>query len=592
MKACPNCQASYPLNYTHCPRDGSALIDAGSWQEGTVVRGKYRILSKLGEGGMAVVYKAMHTRFEELRALKVMNAELAHDHDFVKRFLQEAVLTRKIQHPNAVRVEDIDEAEDGRPFMVMEFLDGHGLKDVIEAEAPMAPARVSLIARQVAGALHAAHRLGVVHRDVKPANIVLLAPSRLPGAYPEESEGEEQAKVLDFGIAKAKETRLEGQTTLTRTGNVIGTPTYMSPEQARGMRGADLDGRSDLYSLGIVMYQMLAGGLPFKADTSMQWILAHLQEPPKPFRELRGDLEIPPALAAVVMRCLEKDPARRPPTAEALIDELDKAEAEIAGKRTVSAGTGRTWARETGSSGGRRIKSAAKPAVRLDSSDAGVRSSRRWMAWTAGILAALSIVGALVVWRVQSSIWTGGTTPVSAQNQAQQSATVPPAQPAAPTAAGSASQPTVQPSLPASGAVSSPQAAYQPAPRPAPKTSLPATIAAPATAAPGTAPTAAGLSSVPNDSFSQNLAQGNALRVKGHSQGPPNVAARAPDNSYSRNLAQGHVLQAKDLESQGRFEDALREYQKAAAIDPYDASVKRHIALLNERISKEKDLIR
>jgi len=268
---------------------------------------------------MAVVYKAMHMRFEELRALKVMNAELASDHAFVRRFVQEAVLTRKIQHPNAVRVEDIDEAEDCRPFMVMEYLDGRGLKDVIETDAPMPPARVSMIARQIAGALNAAHSQGVVHRDVKPANIILIG----QGSHSGFVASGEQVKVLDFGIAKAKEARLDESiqehATLTRTGSVIGTPTYMSPEQARGMRGADLDGRSDLYSLGIVMYQMLAGGLPFKADTSMEWILAHLQGTPTPFREFRSDLQIPPALADVVMRCLEKNPARRPPTAAALI---------------------------------------------------------------------------------------------------------------------------------------------------------------------------------------------------------------------------------------------------------------------------------
>jgi len=177
-------------------------------------------------------------RFDELRALKVMNPELAGDQLFVKRFMQEAVLTRKIHHPNAVRVEDIDEAEDGRPFIVMEYLEGQCLKDVIRAEAPMRPERVSLIIRQIAHALEAAHRLGVVHRDVKPANIILLSHDlQLRG-----TADREVAKVLDFGIAKARETMfsdsLAEHGTLTHTGNVIGTPAYMSPEQARGMRGA------------------------------------------------------------------------------------------------------------------------------------------------------------------------------------------------------------------------------------------------------------------------------------------------------------------------------------------------------------------
>src|SRR5579864_1771577 len=321
MKTCPSCQASYQANFTHCPRDGTALLEVGAWHDGTLVRGKYRILGKVGEGGMAVVYKAMHVRFEELRALKVINEELARDRAFVKRFMHEAVLTRKLQHPSAVRVDDIDEAEDGRPFIVMEYVEGRGLKDVIQAEAPIAAGRVCPLIRQIAGALDAAHRMGIVHRDVKPANIVLAAP-RVAG------EGE-RAKLLDFGIAKAREGQSDDATrgtTLTGTGHVIGTPAYMSPEQAKGLRGDQIDGRSDIYSLGIVMYEMLLGALPFKADTSMQWILAHLQTPPRPLWEARPDLQIPYSIAGVVMRCLEKDPQNRPPHAAALIGEIEWAE--------------------------------------------------------------------------------------------------------------------------------------------------------------------------------------------------------------------------------------------------------------------------
>ena len=124
MKNCPTCQGSYPSNYAVCPQDGSPLQDATGWAEGSVIRGKYRILTKVGQGGMGAVYKASHLAFDELRALKVISPELLHDQLFVKRFRQEAVITRKLQHPNAVRVDDIDEAEDGRPFIVMEFIEG------------------------------------------------------------------------------------------------------------------------------------------------------------------------------------------------------------------------------------------------------------------------------------------------------------------------------------------------------------------------------------------------------------------------------------------------------------------------------------
>src|SRR5579884_553684 len=248
------------------------------------------------------------------RALKVINPELLSDELFVKRFKQEAVIARKLDHPNAVRVDDIDESEDGRPFMVMEFIEGESLKNRIQARGPLPVPAVCSIVKQVASALDAAHHLGMIHRDIKPANIVLVQTAR-----------GEQAKVLDFGIAKFREAHLAetGEMTLTGTGVVIGTPQYMSPEQAMGRRSGELDGRSDLYSLGVVMYQMLTGELPFKADTTMGLLMAHINTPPRPILEARRELHIPPALAGIVMKCLEKKPELRPATGAALIEELD-----------------------------------------------------------------------------------------------------------------------------------------------------------------------------------------------------------------------------------------------------------------------------
>lgn len=316
MKRCPTCESNYPSRFSVCPQDGSKLVESSGWSEGNIIRGKYRILAKVGQGGMGAVYKATHVTFEELRAIKVMNPELLGDALFVKRFKQEAVIARKLDHPNAVRVEDIDESEDGLPFMVMEFIEGMSLKELIEKHGPIPAARACSIIKQVAAALNAAHSLGMVHRDIKPANIVLI-----------QTPGGEQAKVLDFGIAKIKEARSgDSGMTLTGTGIVIGTPQYMSPEQALGKRGEQLDGRSDLYSLGVVMYQMLTGELPFKTDTTMQLLLAHINTPPRPVLEAKPGLNIPPALARVVMRLLEKDPAARPQTGEALIQELIAAE--------------------------------------------------------------------------------------------------------------------------------------------------------------------------------------------------------------------------------------------------------------------------
>lgn len=302
------------------------------WPEGTLVRGKYRILSKIGQGGMGSVYKALHVNFDELRALKVMSPELLRDELFVRRFKHEAVITRRLQHPNAVRVDDIDETEDGRPFIVMEYIEGESLKKLIKREGALPAPRVCPVIKQVAAALDAAHRLGMVHRDIKPDNIVLV----------QTPEGV-QAKVLDFGIAKVKESRLggTGSMTLTGTGVVIGTPQYMSPEQAMGKRGEQLDGRSDLYSLGVVMYEMLAGDLPFKADTSMEMLLAHLMKAPTPIRTLRPELQIPEPVANLVMRLLEKKAELRPATGQALIAEIEQVEKDIvapSATRVVEAG--------------------------------------------------------------------------------------------------------------------------------------------------------------------------------------------------------------------------------------------------------------
>ena len=284
---------------------------------------------------MGAVFKALHLRFNELRALKVISAQLSSDPNFISRFEKEAVLTRRLQHPNAVRVDDIDEAEDGRPFIVMEYIEGHSLKEPIQTEGALSVPRTCSIARQVASALDAAHQLGIVHRDIKPENIVLVARDSTPGA----AAPEEVAKVLDFGIAKIKEAGAAhaGGRTLTETGVLIGSPPYMSPEQAMGLKGDQLDGRSDIYSLGIVMYQMLTGALPLKADTTMSMLMAQIQEPPIPFQEARPDLVIPATITSLVMRMLEKKPEMRPQTARAVLEAIESAEREFTGLQSNTA---------------------------------------------------------------------------------------------------------------------------------------------------------------------------------------------------------------------------------------------------------------
>lgn len=382
MNSCPTCGLAYPIDFTLCPRDGAKLVETGVWSERSIVRGKYRILSKVGQGGMGSVYKALHLRFGEIRALKVIGHELASDATFVKRFEHEAVITRKLQHPNAVRVDDIDEAEDGRPFIVMEFIDGTSLKKVIQSESPLPVTRVCSIIKQAASALDTAHHLGMVHRDIKPDNIMLV----------ETPEGE-QAKVLDFGIAKVKEARLCGESssaTLTGTGVVAGTPQYMSPEQAAGKRGEELDGRSDIYSLGIVMYQMLTRELPFKADTTMQMLLAHMQTPPTPIQTLCPDLHIPEAIANVVMRCLAKDRDLRPASAKALIEELEVASAGLmrSGEALFDQSA---WAPEPTSSS-TELSNTRYPGSLAHPREPLAVSSSHWGVWTSTAIAVVVLV--------------------------------------------------------------------------------------------------------------------------------------------------------------------------------------------------------
>jgi len=335
VRYCPSCHSVFPNEFRTCPKDQSDLLTASELQPGMVLRGKYEILGKLGAGGMAAVYRARHLAFGEVRAIKVVNNRLADDEDFLRRFRNEAVVARRLQHPNAVRVDDLDMTEDGRPFIVMEYVEGQNLREVIRHQGALSLRRSVVIARQVAAALAAAHELGIIHRDIKPDNILLTGTGE-----------SETAKVLDFGIAKMKESALgDSGAVATRTGMVVGTPQYISPEQAMGRRGSELDGRADLYSLGVVLYEMVTGRLPFESDTAMGIILHHLQTPPPEPREVRPDLGIPDALSGVLMQALQKDPSRRFASATAMANALQGVLAlplpERPGTAEAAAGAGR-----------------------------------------------------------------------------------------------------------------------------------------------------------------------------------------------------------------------------------------------------------
>ncbi len=316
MKYCDVCHFTYPNEFTTCPKDQALLRITADLAPGTVIRDKYLILEKIGAGGMASVYRAKHLAFGEIRALKVVSTKLMDDDAFIRRFKTEAVVTRKLQHPNAVRVDDLDTTEDGRPFIIMECVEGRDLRALIQREGPLPVDRALNIARQVASALTEAHHLGITHRDIKPDNILLV----------NQEDGTELVKVLDFGIAKVREGAMDlgGGYTATKTGMVVGTPQYISPEQAMGKQGDAIDGRADLYSLGVVLYEMLTGHLPFDSDTPVGLLLHHIQTIPTPPHELCPELGIPEALSLLLMKALEKDRTRRFQSADEMSAALDQ----------------------------------------------------------------------------------------------------------------------------------------------------------------------------------------------------------------------------------------------------------------------------
>jgi serine/threonine protein kinase len=307
MKACPKCGAEFPDTTTLCPSDGVALEKTDDSLLGQILAGKYRIDERLNEGGMGTVYRGTHVMMDKTVAVKVLRPSLAADEKIVARFSREARAASKILHPHAISVTDFGEDENGIVFLVMEYLSGQTLKDLIRNEGPMPLERVVEIIRQVGGALDEAHGQGVVHRDLKSDNIMLI--SATSGDY---------AKVLDFGIAKIKEADGEYDPGLTAPDLVIGTPQYMSPEQCS--QAAEIDARSDVYSLGVILYEMLVGHVPFTGESSTAIMVKHLQHPAPSVLDERTDL--PAAVGMVVSRALQKRPEKRYETIGELVEDL------------------------------------------------------------------------------------------------------------------------------------------------------------------------------------------------------------------------------------------------------------------------------
>jgi len=280
---------------------------------GSMVGERYRVLERIGEGGMGAIYRAEHVLMKKVVALKVLHPELGRLEEIARRFEREAQSASRLSHENIVQVTDFGRTPAGALFLVMEFLRGEPLSVTIARSARLPVARAVGITRQVLHALEHAHAQGVVHRDLKPENIMLVLRDTIPPV--------DFVKILDFGIAKMSEDAPAGSgTPLTQAGVVFGTPDYMSPEQAMGEQA---DGRADLYACGVILYEMLTGKKPFFAPSRVEIISMHLTRQPPPPRTVAPQAGIPPALERIVLRALEKKRDQRFPSATAFLSALD-----------------------------------------------------------------------------------------------------------------------------------------------------------------------------------------------------------------------------------------------------------------------------
>lgn len=351
---------------------------------GTVLAGRYRILQKLGEGAMGAVYLGEHLKIGRHDAIKVLRDALATDREAIARFTRGARNVAAVQHPNVCTVYDYGDTQDGLPFLAMEFIPGESLKELLDREGRLPLARSVSIAVQVAGALQAAHDAEIVHRDLKPANIMIMRAR----------DDSDAVRVVDFDIAKGARDGEESE--LTRLGFVVGTPEYMSPEQLMGER---LDGRSDLYSLALVLFRMLAGTLPFRADSAQELMIQRLTVRPLPLAEALPGATFPAALESLLQRALSRRPSDRHACAADFARELQAAcaAAAPAAVPTVAfSATSRPEIPET------RVATApVAPAGAAEPPAAAPRaSSGRMAGWVAAAAAAVVLAAGGVFWSV------------------------------------------------------------------------------------------------------------------------------------------------------------------------------------------------
>lgn len=312
MRVCPRCAEE--TDHELCPHDGAQTFPVQVAQQtypaGTVIGGRYQVEQVIGIGGFGAVYRCTQLNMQQTVAVKVLRNEHLTSLEHVKRFTREAQSVSRLKHPNTIHIFDFGSHSDGALYVAMEFLEGETLAHRLDQFGKIHWETMALIATQVCHSLTEAHAIGLVHRDLKPENIMLIPVAGDPNFV----------KVLDFGIAKMqKDPARPGEASLTEAGMIMGTPTYMAPEQAKG---EEVDARSDVYALGVLMYEALTGHAPFQDETAMKVLVAHIKDPVPPFAKYAAPGEVPVEIEHVVMQCLEKDPGKRPASTVQLVDRL------------------------------------------------------------------------------------------------------------------------------------------------------------------------------------------------------------------------------------------------------------------------------
>jgi serine/threonine-protein kinase len=314
---CIHCRSEIDSKFKACPYCGEPITDFLRKYLEHPLDGKYQILSRLGIGGMGEVYKVLHLHLNSIRVIKLMRTSIAGEPGADDRFIREARLATRINHPNVAQLYDFSTLEDGSRYMVWEYIEGTNLHELIETHGPLSPKYAAQLAIEALHGLDAIHRAGIVHRDISPENIMI----------DRDEGGEQRVKLIDLGIAKQGDST---EANKTKTGMFVGKWKYCSPEHL-GMldAGERIDGRADLYSFGIVLYEMLTGVPPFQADTPHAYLMLHASEKPRALREVNPSMPSSPELEALIFKALEKDRKKRFASAREMAKALEEIEPSL-----------------------------------------------------------------------------------------------------------------------------------------------------------------------------------------------------------------------------------------------------------------------